>query len=132
MAETEAGPIRIDKWLWAARFFKTRSLAAEAVAGGKVKMNGERVKAAKAIRPDDELSIHVGPYEYVVRVLGVSNRRGPAPEAALLYAESVQSKAVRKELATRLSAERIFHPHEKGRPTKRARRQIIQFKKGEG
>ena len=130
MAETEGSHIRIDKWLWAARFFKTRSLAAEAVAGGKAKVNGERVKAAKAIRLDDELSIHVGPYEYVVRVLGMSGRRGPAPEAALLYEESVQSKVVRKELATRLSAERIYDSHEKGRPTKRARRQIIRFKKG--
>jgi len=99
------------------------------VAGGKVKVNGERVKAAKAVRLDDELSIHVGPYEYVVRVLGLSGRRGPAPEAALLYAESVQSKAARKELATRLSAARIYDSHGKGRPTKRARRQIIRFKK---
>jgi ribosome-associated heat shock protein Hsp15 len=129
VAETEGSHIRIDKWLWAARFFKTRSLAAAAVAGGKVKVNGERVKAAKAIRLDDELSIHAGPYEYGVRVLGLSGRRGPAPEAALLYAESVQSKAAREALATRLSAERIYDSHEKGRPTKRARRQIIRFKK---
>jgi len=129
VAETKGSQLRIDKWLWAARFFKTRSLAATAVAGGKVKVNGERVKAAKAVRLDDELSIHVGPYEYGVRVLGLSGRRGPAPEAALLYAESVQSQAVRKALATRLSAERIYVSHEKGRPTKRARRQIIRFKK---
>jgi ribosome-associated heat shock protein Hsp15 len=129
VAETQGSHIRVDKWLWAARFFKTRSLAAEAVAGGKVKVNGERVKAAKAIRLDDELSIHVGPYEYGVRVLGLSGRRGPAPEAALLYAESVQSQASREKLAARLSAERIYDSHEKGRPTKRARRQIIRFKK---
>lgn len=129
MAETEGNHLRLDKWLWAARFFKTRSLAAAAVAGGKVKVNGERVKAAKAIRLDDELSIHVGPYEYVLRVLGLSGRRGPAPEAALLYAESVRSKAAREALAIRLSAERIYGSHEKGRPTKRARRQIIRFKK---
>ena len=129
MAETEGSQLRIDKWLWAARFFKTRSLAAAAVAGGKVKANGERVKAAKAIRLGDELCIHIGPYEHVLRVLGLSGRRGPAPEAALLYAESVQSKAAREELATRLSAERIYDSHEKGRPTKRARRQIIRFKK---
>ena len=130
VTQAEDSAPRIDKWLWAARFFKTRSLAAAAVAGGKVKVNGERVKAAKAIRIDDELSIHVGPYEYVVRVLGLSGRRGPAPEAALLYEESDQSKAARKELATRLSAERIYDSHEKGRPTKRARRQIIRLKKG--
>jgi ribosome-associated heat shock protein Hsp15 len=129
VAESEGSQLRIDKWLWVARFFKTRTLAAAAVAGGKVKVNGERVKAAKAIRLDDELSIHVGPYEYAVRVLGLSSRRGPAPEAALLYEESAQSIAARKELATRLSTERIFHSHEKGRPTKRARRQIIRFKK---
>jgi ribosome-associated heat shock protein Hsp15 len=129
VAETQGSYIRIDKWLWVARFFKTRSLATAAVAGGKVKVNGERVKPAKAIRLDDELSIHVGPYEYVVRVLGLSGRRGPAPEAALLYAESVQSKVAREKLAARLSAERIYDSHEKGRPTKRARRQIIRFKK---
>ena len=129
MAETQGSYTRIDKWLWAARFFKTRSLAVEAVAGGKVKVNGERVKAAKAIRLDDELSIHVGPYEYAVRVLGLSGRRGPAPEAALLYEESVPSKVAREALAARLSAERIYDSHEKGRPTKRARRQIIRFKK---
>lgn len=129
MTETKGSHIRLDKWLWAARFFKTRSLAAAAVAGGKIKVNGERVKAAKAVRPDDELSIHVGIYEYVVRVRGLSGRRGPAPEAALLYEESVQSKVAREKLAARLSAERIYDSHEKGRPTKRARRQIIRFKK---
>ena len=130
MAETPVENLRIDKWLWAARFFKTRSLAADAVSGGKVKLNGERVKAAKTIRLDDELSIHVGPYEYLVRVLGLSGRRGPAPEAALLYAESVHSKAAREELAARLSMQRVDDSHEKGRPTKRARRQIIRFTKG--
>jgi ribosome-associated heat shock protein Hsp15 len=129
VTETEGSQLRIDKWLWAARFFKTRSLAAEAVAGGKVKVNGERVKAAKVVRCDDEVSIHIGPYEYAVRVLALSGRRGPASQAALLYEESAGSKATRKELAARLSAERIHDSHEKGRPTKRARRQIIQFKK---
>ena len=85
MTETKGSDIRIDKWLWAARFFKTRALAAQAVVGGKVKVNGERVKAAKAIRLGDELRIHIGPYEHVLRVLGLSARRGPAPQAALLY-----------------------------------------------
>ena len=130
MAETPDESPRIDKWLWAARFFKTRSLAADAVSGGKVKLNGERVKAAKTIRLDDELSIHVGPYEYLVRVLGLSGKRGPASEAALLYEESVSSKAAREALSARLSAQRVDDSHEKGRPTKRARRQIIRFTKG--
>ena len=130
MAETPVENLRIDKWLWAARFFKTRSLAADAVTGGKVKLNGERVKAAKTIRLDDELSIHVGPYEYLVRVVGLSGKRGPAPEAALLYEESAASKAAREDLAARLSAQRVDDSREKGRPTKRARRQIIRFTKG--
>ena len=121
--------IRLDKWLWTARFFKTRALAAEAVAGGKVKLNGERVKAAKAIRPDDALNIHIGPYEYVVRVRALSARRGPAPQAAKLYEESAPSQAARKELATRLAAERRLVTPPKGRPGKKERRQIIQFKK---
>jgi ribosome-associated heat shock protein Hsp15 len=131
VAETKGGNVRIDKWLWAARFFKTRSLAAAAVTGGKVKLHGERVKAAKAIRLDDALSIHIGPYEYQLRVRGLSDRRGSAPEAALLYEENAGSKAAREALATRLAAERSTYPQEKGRPSKRARRQLIRFKKGE-
>ena len=122
--------IRIDKWLWAARFFKTRSLAADAVVGGKVKLNGERVKAAKAVRVDDELSIHVGPYEFVVRVSGLSGKRGPASEAALLYEETSQSQVAREVLTARLSAEKNHDSHEGGRPTKKARRQIIRFTEG--
>jgi ribosome-associated heat shock protein Hsp15 len=129
MTKTEDSALRIDKWLWAARFFKTRALAAEAVAGGKVKVNGERVKAARAIRRDDALSIHIGPYEYVVRVRALSARRGPAPQAALLYEESEPGKLARNELAIRLSAERRYAIPAKGRPGKKERRQIIQFKK---
>ena len=129
MTTTEDSTLRLDKWLWAARFFKTRALAAEAVAGGKVKLNGERVKAAKAIRPDDALNIHIGPYEYAVRVRALSARRGPAPQTAKLYEESAPSQAARKELATRLAAERRLVTPPKGRPGKNERRQIIRFKK---
>lgn len=121
--------MRLDKWLWAARFFKTRTLAAEAVTGGKVKLNGERAKAAKALRPGDALNIHIGLYEYVVRVLALSARRGPAPQAALLYEESESSQAARNELTARLAAERRLVTPTKGRPSKKERRQIIQFKK---
>jgi ribosome-associated heat shock protein Hsp15 len=127
--QTEDSTLRIDKWLWAARFFKTRALAAQAVAGGKVKLNGERVKAARAIRVGDALSIHIGPYEYVVQVLTLSARRGPAPQAALLYEESESSKLARQALATRLSAEARSATHAEGRPTKKERRQVIRFKK---
>ena len=121
--------MRLDKWLWVARFFKTRVLAAEAVAGGKVKLNGERVKAAKAVRVDDALRISVGPYEFAVRVLALSTRRGPATQAALLYEESDSSQAARQVLATRLAAERQHATHTTGRPSKKQRRQIIQLKK---
>lgn len=127
--ETQNDVIRIDKWLWAARFFKTRALAAEAVAGGKVKLNGERVKAAKAVRINDALRISIGPFEYAVRVLALSARRGPATQAALLYEESAASQAARQTLATRLAAERAAVIHGEGRPSKKARRQIVQFKK---
>jgi ribosome-associated heat shock protein Hsp15 len=122
--------IRIDKWLWAARFFKTRSLAAQAIAGGKIKVNGERVKAAKAIRPGDELHIRIGPYEYTIEVLRLSGRRGPATEAASLYQESEESRAARNQLAARLAAERVSLRGQKGRPSKRARRELIRFKYG--
>ena len=124
--------LRIDKWLWAARFFKTRALAAQAVAGGKVKVNDERVKAARAMRLGDALSIHIGPFEYVVRVLVLSARRGPASQAALLYEESEPSKAVRQALAARLSAETRDTSPAEGRPSKKERRQVIQLKKTRG
>jgi ribosome-associated heat shock protein Hsp15 len=127
--EVKDNTLRIDKWLWAARFFKTRALAAEAVAGGKVKVNGERAKAAKAVRVNDALRIHIGPYEYAVRVLALSARRGPAPQAALLYEENESSQAARKELATRLAAEARYAAPATGRPSKKERRQVIQFKK---
>jgi ribosome-associated heat shock protein Hsp15 len=123
--------LRIDKWLWAARFFKTRSLAADAVAGGKVKVNGERVKAAKSIRVEDEVRVQIGPYERVVKVLRLSERRGPASEAALLYIETDESKATREKLASQLSASKVLYPRGEGRPTKRARRDMIRFKKGD-
>lgn len=130
MTDTTGSDIRIDKWLWAARFFKTRSRAAEAVAGGKVKVNGERVKAAKVLRHGDELRIQIGPYEHIVRVRGLSARRGSAADAALLYEEKAESKAAREDLAARLAAERSLFSREKGRPTKRARRELIRFKQG--
>jgi len=121
--------LRIDKWLWAARFFRTRALAAEAVAGGKVKVNGERVKPAKSLRVGDALAIQIGPYVHEIRVLALSERRGPAAHAATLYEESEEGKAARHELAGRLAAERRAQPRSEGRPSKKERRQLVQFKK---
>ena len=128
MSAPAADDLRIDKWLWAARFFKTRALATDAVAGGKVKVNGERVKPSKALRVGDELRIHLGPFEHIVTVLALASRRGPASAAALLYRESDASQAARKQLATQLAAERIYTPKDKGRPSKKARRELIRFK----
>jgi ribosome-associated heat shock protein Hsp15 len=130
VTKPDTDAVRVDKWLWAARFFKTRSLAAEAVGGGKVKVNGERAKAAKAVRVGDELAIHLGPYEHVVCVRGLSGRRGPASQASLLYEESAASRAARQRLATQLAADRAAVRFDAGRPTKQARRETIRLKKG--
>lgn len=121
----EAGKLRIDKWLWAARFYKTRSLSADAVEGGKVTMQGARLKPAKAIGIGDVLEIRVGKFSYEVEVLGLSNKRGGAPEAQKLYRETDASKAKREEIAALLRAQP--QPTFKGRPTKRDRREIERF-----
>lgn len=116
--------LRIDKWLWAARFFKTRSIAADAVDGGKVQVNGERVKPAKVLKVGDELAVRVGPYAWNVTVRGLSDRRGPAPEAQKLYSESEESRLAREAVAAQVRAARPVNPLHKGRPTKKARREI--------
>src|SRR3990172_445592 len=119
--------LRIDKWLWAARFFKTRSLAADAVECGKVQVNDVRVKPAKAITVGDTLTIRLGPYQHVVEVLALSDRRGPAPEAQKLYRETEESRLQREALATELRAQP--KPAFPGRrPTKRDRRAIEKLR----
>lgn len=120
--------VRLDKWLWAARFFKTRALATKAVEGGKVHVNGARAKPAKSVHVGDEVRIHREQYEYVISVRGTASQRRPAPEAALLYEESEQSKQARAELAQQLKMEAAGGSHAQGRPSKRDRRHIIQFK----
>jgi ribosome-associated heat shock protein Hsp15 len=120
--------MRIDKWLWAARFYKTRALAAEAIAGGKVQVNGDRVKRAKPLQVGDEVRIRQGPYEYQVVVLLLSDRRGPAAEAATLYEEKAESRSARETLSIQLkSLHSVFLP-ERGRPTKKDRREINRLK----
>ncbi len=120
---------RIDRWLWAARFYKTRSLAAQAVDGGKVHVNGERAKPAKALKVGDAVSIRIGPYEWNIGVTLISHRRGSASEAAKLYAESAESRKAREETAQRIKGDRQSNPFPAGRPTKRQRRQIIRFER---
>lgn len=123
--------VRLDKWLWAARFFKTRSLAADAIGGGKISVNGDPVKPAKLIQPGDEVSVRLGPYEHVVEVRALSERRGPASVAATLYEERPASLAAREKLSEQLRmAPAAFVFEEKGRPTKKDRRDIERLRDG--
>ena len=121
--------IRIDKWLWTARFFKTRSLAAEAVSGGKIEVNGARAKPSKSVRLGDRLNIRRGPYEWTVIVTGVAKLRGGAAETQLLYKESEESKLKRDNAVAQLKLERPPEFHPSGRPSKKDRRAITRFTK---
>ena len=118
-------PVRLDKWLWAARFFKTRSLAAEAIEGGKVQVNGDRAKRAKQLAPGDEVRIRQGPYEHIVIVRALSARRGSATVAAELFEETAASRTTREALAAQMKA--MFGQSE-GRPTKKDRRDLGRLK----
>ena len=117
--------VRLDKWLWAARFYKTRALAADAIDGGKVDVNGAR---AKLVQIGDEVRVRQAAFEHVVHVRGMSERRGPASVAATLYQETVESKAKREALATQIRS-MPADDWETGRPTKRDRREIERFRR---
>jgi ribosome-associated heat shock protein Hsp15 len=128
MIDHEDGRVRLDKWLWAARFFKTRALAAEAVEGGKVQVNGDRPKRARPLQVGDEIRVRLGPYEHTITVRALSARRGPASEAAGLYEETAASRTAREALAIQLkSLHAVFGP-DKGRPSKKDRREIERLK----
>jgi ribosome-associated heat shock protein Hsp15 len=120
--------VRVDKWLWAARFYKTRSLATEAVGGGKVEVNGERAKPAKTVKPGDEIRVRLGPYEHILIVRDLAERRGSASVAQALYEETQASRDARQRLAAQLAAApSTFVYEEKGRPTKKDRRDLSRF-----
>lgn len=119
-----ANSVRIDKWLWAARFFKTRSMATEAVDGGKVRLNGERIKPARAVKTGDLLAIDNGSTEWEVVVDGLSETRGSASVAQTLYRETERSVAERQKKAEQRKLFREPGESIKGRPTKRDRRQL--------
>jgi len=121
--------IRIDKWLWAARFFKTRSLAADAVTGGKIDVNGARAKPSRIMRLGDKLNIRRGPYESTIVVKGLAKLRGPAPEAQLLYEETEESIRKREMASAQLKLERPPEFHSPGRPSKKDRRAVLRFTK---
>jgi ribosome-associated heat shock protein Hsp15 len=121
--------IRLDKWLWAARFFKTRGLAAEAVTGGKVAINGARPKPSRLVRPGDQLTIRRGPYEWTVIVHGVARLRGPADQARELYEETEESRRKREAVASQLKLESPPEFDSPGRPSKKNRRAIARWTK---
>jgi ribosome-associated heat shock protein Hsp15 len=112
--------MRIDKWLWAARFYKTRTLATAAIAAGHVSVNGERAKASRALREGDQVAVRKPPFEHVVAVRALSERRGGAVDAALLYEETAASRERRAAFAAQMKS--VPAPRFKGRPTKKTRR----------
>jgi ribosome-associated heat shock protein Hsp15 len=117
-----SAPVRVDRWLWAARLVKTRALAAEAVKGGRVHVNGRAIKPSKDVRPGDRLEITSGPVRISVIVLATAARRGPAAEAALLYEETAESRATREAYAEQRRLANAAETVRGGRPTKRDRR----------
>lgn len=121
--------IRIDKWLWTARLFKTRSVAAEAVTGGKVQINGARAKPSRAVRPGDEINVRRGLYEWTVVVKHVAKLRGPAAQAQLLYQETEASMRKREAAIAQLKLESPPESALPGRPSKKDRRAINRFTK---
>jgi ribosome-associated heat shock protein Hsp15 len=123
-----ADPVRLDKWLWAARFFKTRALAAEAVAGGRVEVGGHRVKPGRDVKTGDVVRVRIGPYVHVVTVRALSGRRGPAAEAAKLFEEDAASRAEREKLREqhRLAAQAFAYGE--GKPSKKERRALEELR----
>jgi ribosome-associated heat shock protein Hsp15 len=120
--------VRLDTWLWAARLFKTRSLAAQAVQGGKVEVNGARAKSGKRLQAGDRLRIRKGPFEFLLEVRAVSERRGPPAVGAALYEEDPAGKRERERLAEQLRTAPTIRYEGKGRPTKKDRRRIDRLR----
>lgn len=129
MTSDELQKVRLDKWLWAARFFKTRAIAATAVETGKVEVNGERAKRAKQLQVGDSLRIRLGPYNHLVTVRALSESRGPASVAAGLYEETEESRKAREAMQAQMKAAQSFSSYERGRPTKKDRRDIEKLKR---
>jgi ribosome-associated heat shock protein Hsp15 len=125
--ENKTEIVRLDKWLWAARFFKTRSLASQAIKGGKVQVNGNRGKAAHNVSVDNNLIISIGVVEFHIKVLALSRFRRPAVEARLLYVESEESQKKREEARALRKMANAGYSSPAKRPSKRDRRKIKSF-----
>ena len=123
--------VRIDKWLWAARFFKTRSAATDAVVGGRVQVNGVRVKPSKELRADDTVDVRIGPVQWTVVVRGLSDKRGPASVAATLYEETPESLASREQRRLDYRLSRPPGADLGARPTKQARRRMDALRRAQ-
>ena len=123
--------VRIDKWLWAARFFKTRSLAQTAVSGGKVRLKDERVKVAKEVKVGDTLSVRVGEYEWMIVVTALSEKRGSAEIARTLYEETADSIAKRLAQIAERRVQVSVWGERKGRPTKHERREVEKWQRSD-
>ena len=121
--------VRIDKWLWAVRFYKTRSAATDAVLGGRVHLNDARVKPSKEVKADDVLEVRIGQLQWTVIVRGISAKRGPASVAATLYEETPESAAVREQRSAELRLSRPLGADLGGRPTKQDRRRIESLRR---
>jgi ribosome-associated heat shock protein Hsp15 len=126
--DAPVGKARLDKWLWAARFFKTRSLAAEAIDGGKVEVNGERAKRSKLVQAEDRVRLRDGPYEWQLIVRDIAQRRGSAQIAQTLYAETDESRAKREAVHTQLKSMPTAFAFGDSRPGKRDRRELRKLK----
>jgi ribosome-associated heat shock protein Hsp15 len=122
------GKVRLDKWLWAARFFKTRTLAAEAIDGGKVEVNGERAKRARLVQADDRIRLRDGAYEWQLVVRDIAQRRGSATIAQQLYEETIDSQAKRQMVHAQLKSMPTAFAYGDGRPGKRDRRELRRLK----
>jgi ribosome-associated heat shock protein Hsp15 len=123
------GKVRLDKWLWAARFYKTRALAVASIDSGRVEVNGERAKRAKSLGVGDEVRVRQPPFETVIVVRALSERRGPASEAATLYEETAESAQARAALAAQLRVAPGPIYEGEGRPTKKDRRQLDEWRR---
>ncbi|PLR35839.1 heat-shock protein [Chimaeribacter californicus] len=124
--------VRLDKWLWAARFYKTRALAREMIEGGKVHYNGQRTKPSKLVEVNAEIKLRQGNDERTLIVLAVTAQRRAAPEAQLLYEETAASIENREKVALARKTQSLTMPHPDRRPDKKERRNLIKFKYGEG
>jgi ribosome-associated heat shock protein Hsp15 len=124
----ETSRVRLDKWLWAARFYKTRGLAVDAIEGGRIEVNGERSKRSKLVNVGDRIRIRMGPYEHIITVRGLSERRGPASVATKLYEEDPESIKQRTVTAAHIKAMNANTGYDTGRPTKKDRRDIRKLR----